>query len=59
MSNLRGGRALGASGSASAESVGELAVDGLEVTHAAGTSGLPALGLLAPVDYTEVSCECF
>ena len=31
------------------EAVGELAVDGLEVLHAAGTSGLSPLGLLAPV----------
>ena len=49
---LRGldGGALGALGSASLESVAELAVDGLEVSHAAGTGGLPSLGLLAPVD---------
>ena len=49
---LRGldGGALGSRGRAGAESVAELAVDGLEVTHAAGTSGLPSLGLLAPVD---------
>lgn len=32
------------------ETVGEAAGDGLEVPHAAGTGGLPALGLLAPVD---------
>lgn len=42
--------ALGTGGSTSAETVGELAGDGLEVTHAAGTGGLPPLGLLAPVD---------
>ena len=49
---LRGldGGALGALGSASLESVAELAVDGLEVSHAAGTGGLPSLSLLAPVD---------
>jgi hypothetical protein len=49
---LRGldGGALGTLGRASLESVAELAVDGLEVSHAAGTSGLPSLGLLAPVD---------
>ena len=52
MIRLRGldGGALGALGSASLESVAELAVDGLEVSHAAGTGGLPSLGLLAPVD---------
>jgi hypothetical protein len=49
-SNLRSLGALGAGRGAGAETVGELAVDGLEVTHAAGTGGLPALGLLAPVD---------
>lgn len=49
-SSLRGLRALGAGSSAGAETVGELAVDGLEVAHAAGAGGLPALGLLAPVD---------
>jgi hypothetical protein len=49
---LRGldGGALGALRGASLESVAELAVDGLEVSHAAGTGGLPSLGLLAPVD---------
>ena len=48
---LRGldGGALGALGSASLESVAELAVDGLEVSHAAATGGLSSLGLLAPV----------
>ena len=52
MIRLRGvdGGALGTLGSAGLESVAELAVDGLEVSHAAGTSGLPSLGLLAPVD---------
>jgi hypothetical protein len=44
------GGALGTSGCASSEAVAELAVDGLEVAHAAGSGGLPALGLLAPVD---------
>lgn len=48
--DLRGLGALGASRGASAEAVGELAVDGLEVAHAAGTGGLPAHSLLAPVD---------
>jgi hypothetical protein len=47
---LCGCRALGACGGAGAESVAELAGDGLEVSHAAGTGGLPSLGLLAPVD---------
>jgi hypothetical protein len=49
---LRGldGGALGTLGCAGLESVAELAVDGLEVSHAAGTGGLPSLGLLAPVD---------
>lgn len=46
---LGGGLSLGASGGAGAETVGELAGDGLEVPHAAGTGGLSALGLLAPV----------
>lgn len=44
------GRALGSSGRTDTESVAELAGDGLEVSHAAGTGGLPSLGLLAPVD---------
>lgn len=49
---LRGldGRALGTCWGAGSEAVAELAVDGLEVSHAAGTGGLPSLGLLAPVD---------
>jgi hypothetical protein len=47
---LCGSGALGTSGRSDAESVAELAVDGLEVSHAAGTGGLPSLGLLAPVD---------
>jgi hypothetical protein len=45
-------RALDATGTlrrASLEAVGELAADGLEVLHAAGTGGLSPLGLLAPV----------
>jgi hypothetical protein len=46
---------LGASGRTSAETVGELAGDGLEVSHAAGTSGLPALGLLTPVELAGLS----
>lgn len=41
--------ATGTLGRAGLETVGELAVDGLEVLHAAGTSGLSPLGLLAPV----------
>ena len=49
-SNLRSLGALGAGRSALLEAVGELAVDGLQVAHAARTGGLPALGLLAPVD---------
>jgi hypothetical protein len=48
--DLCGLGALGAGGGTGAETVGELAVDGLEVTHATGAGGLPALGLLAPVD---------
>jgi hypothetical protein len=48
--DLCGLGALGAGSGTGAETVGELAVDGLEVTHAAGAGGLPALGLLAPVD---------
>jgi hypothetical protein len=49
---LRGldGGALGTLGRTGLESVAELAGDGLEVSHAAGTGGLPSLGLLAPVD---------
>ena len=47
---LCGGGALGTCGRTSAETVAELAGDGLEVSHAAGTGGLPSLGLLAPVD---------
>lgn len=47
---LRGdGGALGTLGGTGLESVAELAVDGLEVSHAAGTGGLSSLGLLAPV----------
>ena len=42
--------ATGTLGGAGLEAVLELAVDGLEVGHAAGASGLPSLGLLAPVD---------
>ena len=53
---LRGsGRALGASGSARPETVGEAAGDVLEMSHAAGAGGLPALGLLSPVDYITVN----
>jgi hypothetical protein len=57
VSRLRGGngRALGAGGGTSAETVGELAGDSLEVSHASGTGGLPSLGLLAPVDYDLVN----
>lgn len=47
----RRGRAPGALGSALLESVGELARDQLEGSHAAGTGGLSPLGLLAPVVY--------
>lgn len=47
---LCGGGALGTGGCADAEAVAELAGDSLEVSHAAGTGGLPSLGLLAPVD---------
>lgn len=43
------GRATGTLGGTSAETVGEAAGDELEVTHAAGTGGLSALGLLGPV----------
>merc|ERR1712063_83242 len=54
---LRGldGGALGTLGRAGLESVAELAVDGLEVAHAAGTGGLPSLGLLAPVELAGLS----
>ena len=48
-SRLSGLDATGTLGRASLEAVGELAVYGLEVLHAAGTSGLSPLGLLAPV----------
>jgi len=52
--NLRGGGggggAPGTGGNASAEAVAETTGDVLEVAHAAGTGGLPSLGLLAPVD---------
>ena len=41
--------AAGALGSTALEAVGELAGDGLQVLHAAGTGGLSPLGLLAPV----------
>lgn len=43
-------RALGARWCTNTEAVAELAGDGLEVSHASGTGGLPSLGLLAPVD---------
>jgi len=54
---LRGldGRALGTRGRAGSEAVAELAGDGLEVAHAAGTGGLPSLGLLAPVELAGLS----
>jgi hypothetical protein len=39
----------GALGGTGLEAVGELAGDGLQVLHAAGTGGLSPLGLLAPV----------
>lgn len=44
----------------SLEAVGEFAGDGLEVTHASGTGGLPPLCLLTPVVYSvHVSpCSC-
>ena len=48
-SRLSGLDATGTLGGTALEAVGELAVDGLEVLHAAGTSGLSPLGLLAPV----------
>ena len=48
-SRLSGLDAAGTLGGTALEAVGELAVDGLEVLHAAGTSGLSPLGLLAPV----------
>jgi hypothetical protein len=47
---LCGCGALGTCRRSDAETVAELARDGLEVSHAAGTGGLPSLGLLAPVD---------
>lgn len=46
--------ATGTLGRTGLEAVLELAVDGLEVSHAAGASGLPSLGLLAPVDCRNV-----
>ena len=48
--NLGALGALGALGGADLEAVVEAAVDLLEVAHSAGTGGLSALGLLAPVD---------
>lgn len=45
-----GGGATGALGSTLLEAVLELAVDGLQVLHAARAGGLSSLGLLAPVD---------
>jgi hypothetical protein len=48
---FRGRGALGTRGRADTESIAELAVDSLEVLHAASTGGPPPLGLLAPVDY--------
>lgn len=48
----RGG-ATGTLGDTGLEAVVEAAVDLLEVAHSAGTGGLSALGLLAPVDYMK------
>lgn len=45
-----GGGATGALGGTLLEAVLELAVDGLQVLHAARAGGLSSLGLLAPVD---------
>ena len=42
--------APGAGWDTRSEAVAEAAGDVLEVAHAAGTGGLPSLGLLAPVD---------
>lgn len=56
MSTIRHGRnrlsrdTTGVLGGAFLEAVLELAVDGLQVLHAAGAGGLSPLGLLAPVD---------
>jgi hypothetical protein len=61
---LCGGWALGTCGCADTETVAEFTGDGLEVSHAAGTSGLPSLGLLAPVDCEVLihvlgsACDC-
>lgn len=56
VSRLRGsGWALGSGWRTRSETVGEPAGDGLEVSHAAGTGGLPSLGLLAPVDCGRVN----
>ena len=56
---LCGSGALGTCGRTGAETVAELAGDGLEVSHAAGTGGLPSLGLLAPVDcYGSILVLC-
>jgi hypothetical protein len=54
---LRGG-SLGTLGSvwlSNLESIAEATSDGLEVPHTSGTSGLPPLGLLAPVDCGDIS----
>lgn len=49
LQSLGGGRAPRVLGDTRLEAVLELAGDGAEVPHAAGTGGLSALGLLGPV----------
>lgn len=51
LNSLSSCRATGTLGSTGLETILEFAVDGLEVTHAAGAGGLAALGLFAPVVY--------
>jgi hypothetical protein len=51
--DLRSCGAASTLGGTRLETVLEFAVDGLQVPHATGTGSLPALGLLAPVDYSQ------
>ena len=52
---LSGLGATGALGGTGLEAVQEAAVNITQGAHAAGAGGLAALGLLAPVDYSDVS----
>lgn len=54
-------RSPGILGNTVAEAVLEFSVDGLEVSHAAGSGGLSSKCLLAPVDYIakERLCQSF